>query len=116
MKNAPSWIKKLLSDDYADDVKRAAFLALTAVHIVSLFLLMYFKIEIANKDLVKSVIDWNGWLIIATGGLVAAAPAISKWIPGGPKNIVSQSVEEQTIKVEEATTTIEKKDEPLKES
>jgi hypothetical protein len=113
MEKAPSWLKKLLSEDYADDVKRAVFLALALVHIVSLFLLMYIKIEIANKDLVHDCLDWNGWLVVATGGLVMAGPAFAKWIPGGPKNVVSQDVDKQTIQVDQAT--IAKKDEPLKE-
>lgn len=91
------WLDKLLSSDGEQSTKRVVFIALTLVHIISLFLLMYFKIEIANKSLVEQCLDWNSWLIIATGGLVGLEPVLSKWRPGGPKNIVQQDVKEQTV-------------------
>lgn len=104
------WFDKLFSgDELSVNAKIFAFLILVFVHIVSLFLLMYFKIEIANKSLVSSVLDWNAWLIIATGGLAGLTPALEKWKPGGIKNVVNQDVENQTVVTDEESVTVKKK-------
>lgn len=95
-----TWFKKLIDVTASESPKSLVFLVLTLVHIVALFLIMYIPVEIANKALLADILDWNSWLIIATGGLVGLEPVLSKWRPGGPKNIVNQDVEKQTVVTE----------------
>lgn len=70
---------------------------LVAVLIIALFLLMYFKIEVANKALVQSILDNIFWLILIFGGFITAELLIAKWKGGTPTNIVNQDVQQQTV-------------------
>lgn len=92
-----NWFQKLFGPDTEVSTKRVVMIVLVAVLVVSLFLLMYFKIEVANKDLVKGIIDDIFWLILVFGGYISAEPLLQKWNIGGPKTVVSQDVEKQTV-------------------
>lgn len=92
-----TWFKKLIDATASESPKSLVFLVLTLVHIVALFLIMYIPVEIKNRDLLADILDWNAWLIVATGGLVGLEPVLAKWRPGGPKNVVTQDVKEQTV-------------------
>lgn len=101
-----SFIKNILSADNESSSKRLVCIVLVIVKVVALFLLMYIKIELANKDLVRAIIDNVFWLILIFGGFIAAEPVLSKWKPGGVKNVVQQDIEQQTViaSEEEVTT------------
>lgn len=92
-----SWIKKLFGPDTEVSTKRTVMVILVVVQIVALFLLMYFKIEVANKDLVKGIIENFFWLTLVFGGFITAEPLLQKWNIGGPKNVISQDIEKQTV-------------------
>lgn len=95
-----SWIKKLLGPDSEVSTKRVVMVVLVMVQIVALFLLMYFKIEIANKDLVNGIIQNFFWLTLVFGGFISAEPLLQKWNIGGPKTVVTQDVDKQTVNVD----------------
>lgn len=92
-----TWLNKLFGPDTEVSTKRVVMIVLVAVQIAALFLLMYFKIEIANKDLVKSVLENFFWLTLIFGGYVSAEPLLQKWKIGGPTTVVTQDVDKQTV-------------------
>lgn len=91
------FLKHLFSTENEASSKRFICILLVIVQIVVLFLLMYIKIELANKELVGDVLENMFWLTLIFGGFIAAEPALAKWKLGGPKNIVQQDVKEQTV-------------------
>lgn len=91
------WFKKLFSSDNEASTKRFICVVLVAVLVIALFLLMYFRIEIANKSLVESILHDIFWLILIFGGFITSELLIAKWKGGTPKNIVQQDVQEQTV-------------------
>ena len=100
-----NWLKKILSSEYEASSKRFIAIILVAVKIIALFLLMYFKIEIANREIVSGILDNIFWLILVFGGFIAAEPVLNKWKPGGPKNVVTQDVQNQTVNNDTEGTT-----------
>jgi TRAP-type mannitol/chloroaromatic compound transport system permease small subunit len=63
---------EFFSSAFEASSKRLAFLILVAVFIIQHFLLMYIKIEIANKELVKES-QWYLFLLICLlGGFITA--------------------------------------------
>lgn len=92
-----TWFKKLFSSDTEASTKRFICVLLVAVLVIALFLLMYFKIEIANATLVQSILDDIFWLILIFGGFITSELLIAKWKGGTPTNVVQQDVEKQTI-------------------
>jgi hypothetical protein len=92
-----SWLKKLFSSDTEASTKRFVMVVLVVVMIIAMFLLMYFKIEVANKDLVRAILENIFWLILIFGGFVTAEQFISKWKPSTGTSVVNQNVEEQTV-------------------
>lgn len=65
------WLTDFLSGDTDKSSKRLVFLIASAVFFIQHFLLMYFKIEIKNVDLVKSSQEYLFWIILTTAGLIA---------------------------------------------
>jgi Mn2+/Fe2+ NRAMP family transporter len=67
-----NWFSRFFSAEMQESSKRLAFIVLVVVFVVQFFLLMYIKIEIANKDLVKE----NQWylflLILILGGYIVS--------------------------------------------
>lgn len=92
-----NFFRKLFTSDAEASSKRFVCVILVCVHIIALFLLMYFRIEILNRDLVGNALHDNFWLILIFGGFIAAEPVLTKLRMGGPKNIVNQDVKEQTV-------------------
>lgn len=92
-----SWLKKLFGPDTEVSTKRFVMVVLLVVYIVSHFLTMYFKIEIANKTLVTNSQEGMFWLILVFGGFVTAEQFIQKWKGGVATNVVNQDVQNQTI-------------------
>jgi hypothetical protein len=74
-----TWLQKLFGSDTEVSTKRFVMVVLVIVYIVSHFLTMYFKIEIANKQLVTNSQEGMFWLIMIFGGFVTAEPLIAKW-------------------------------------
>lgn len=72
MNNQPSWFARFFSTEFSESSKRLILIVLVFVYIVQYFLLMYIKVEIANKDLVKQNQWYLFWLILVFGGFVAA--------------------------------------------
>lgn len=104
-----SWIKKLFGPDTEVSTKRFVMVILVMVYIISHFLTMYFKIEIANKTLVTNSQDGMFWLILVFGGYITGEALIAKWKGGGgPTNLVQQDVENQTIVADPKKTTVKK--------
>jgi LytS/YehU family sensor histidine kinase len=68
---------KFFSSDFEASSKRLAFLVLVAVFIIITFLLMYIKVEIANKDLLKEQL-WYLFLLICIIGTYISA----EWLQG----------------------------------
>jgi hypothetical protein len=99
-----TWLKRILSSENELSSKRFIAFTLVLVKIISLFLLMYFKIEIANRELVSGILDNMFWLILIFGGFIAAEPMLKHVKLGGPKNIVTQDVTNQTVINEPADT------------
>lgn len=105
-----SWIKKLFGPDTEVSTKRFVMVILVMVYIISHFLTMYFKIEIANKTLVTNSQDGMFWLILAFGGFITGEALIAKWKGGGgPTNVINQDVQEQTVVAAQKATAIKKK-------
>ena len=92
-----NWLKKLFSSDTEASTKRFVCVVLVTVLIIALFLLMYFKIEIANAALVQSILNDIFWLILIFGGFITSELLIAKWKGGTPTNVVNQDVKEQTV-------------------
>jgi hypothetical protein len=92
-----TWLKKLFGPDTEVSTKRVVMIVLVLVQIIAVFLLMYFKIEVANKGLVSDILQNFFWLTLIFGGYVSAEPLLQKWNIGGPKTVVSQDVEKQTV-------------------
>jgi hypothetical protein len=92
-----TWLTKLFGPDTEVSTKRVVMVTLVVVQVVCLFLLMYFKIEIANKGLVEGILENLFWLTLVFGGFISAEPLLQKWNLGGPKNVVNQDVQEQTV-------------------
>ena len=107
-----SWLNKLLSAENEASTKRFVALVLVVVYVISHFLLMYIKIEIANKDLVSQSMDGVKFMILIFGGFIVAeqliAGYVGKWKAqgeaevkraemGAPHTSVQQNVKEQTI-------------------
>jgi hypothetical protein len=93
-----------LSEGNAASSKRLICCALVVVYIVQHFLIMYVKVEIPNKDLVAASQDGIKWLILAFGGFIALPGILEKMNLGGPKNVVQQDVEKQTVINDTSTT------------
>lgn len=107
-----TWFKKLISSEFEASSKRFIAIVLVLVKIVALFLLMYFKIEIANRGLVEGILENMFWLILIFGGFIAAEPVLNKMKLGGPANVITQDVQQQTVVSDQAdvtTTTVKKK-------
>jgi hypothetical protein len=102
-----NWFTKVLSSEFEASSKRLAFLMLIVVQIISHFLIMYIKIQIANRELVEQTLDNMFWLSLVFGGYIAAEPLLKRAQIGGAKTVVNQEVQEQTIMNEanETTTT-----------
>lgn len=98
-----SYFKKFFGAYTEASSKRLVCLVLVAVQIIALFLLMYLKMEVANRDLVSGLLESNKWLIMAFGGLIALEPALQKMKIGGPANVVNQDVQEQNIKADDVS-------------
>lgn len=98
-----TWLKKLFGPDTEVSTKRFVMVVLLVVYIVSHFLTMYFKIEIANKQLVTASQEGMFWLILVFGGFVTAEQFIQKWKGGVPNQVVNQDVEQQTMVVAKKT-------------
>jgi hypothetical protein len=105
---------QFFSSDFEASSKRLIAIVLVAVDIVITFLLMYIKIEIANKDLVGKQLDNMFWLIMVFGAFIAgegvlsffkgkvqvqAAADVEKAKTGTPQNVVNQNVDEQNVTV-----------------
>jgi hypothetical protein len=98
-----TWLQKLFGSDTEVSTKRFVMVVLVIVYIVSHFLTMYFKIEIANKQLVTNSQEGMFWLIMIFGGFVTAEPLIAKWKGGTATNVVNQDVQQQTVVVDPKT-------------
>jgi|SRR3954468_6605234 hypothetical protein len=94
-----SWFKKLFSSDTEASTKRFVCIVLVMVLVVALFLLMYFKIEVANKALVESILHDIFWLILIFGGFITSEQFINKWKGGTPSNVIQQDVQNQNVTV-----------------
>jgi hypothetical protein len=92
-----NWFTKVLSSEFEASSKRLAFLMLIVVQIISHFLIMYIKIQIANKELVEQALDNMFWLALVFGGYIAAEPLLKRAQIGGAKTVVNQDVQEQTV-------------------
>lgn len=92
-----SWFKKLFSSDAEASVKRFVCVILVIVLVAALFLLMYFKIEVANKDLVKGILGDIFWLILIFGGFITSEQWINKWKGGTATNVINQDVQQQNV-------------------
>lgn len=68
----PSWFSKFFSADFGESSKRLILIALVSVFVVSHFLLMYIKVEIANRQLVEESQWYLFLLIVIFGGYVSA--------------------------------------------
>jgi hypothetical protein len=66
-----SWFSRFFSAEFAESSKRMTLLVLVAVFVIQFFLIMYIKVEIANKDLVKNNIYYLVVLIGVFGGFVS---------------------------------------------
>lgn len=99
------WLKKLFSSDTEASTKRFVCVVLVAVLVIALFLLMYFKIQVANQELVKGVLNDIFWLILIFGGFITSELLIAKWKGGTPTNVVQQDVEKQTVIVDDKNKT-----------
>jgi hypothetical protein len=91
------FFKKLFSSDTEASTKRFICVLLVAVLVIALFLLMYFKIEIANAALVQSILNDIFWLILIFGGFITSELLIAKWKGGTPTTLVNQDVNKQTV-------------------
>lgn len=89
-----------LSENNAASSKRLICFGLAVVYAIAFFLMMYLKVEIANKELVAKGQDGLFWLILVFGGYVALPGILDKMNLGGPKTVVSQDVAKQTVNVE----------------
>jgi hypothetical protein len=74
-------LKDFLSEGNAASSKRLIAFGLAVAYLVQHFLLMYIKIEIANKDLVASSQEGIKWLCLCFGGFIALPEIVSKWNP-----------------------------------
>lgn len=104
-----TYLKKLFSNDAEASSKRFVCIVLVIVQIVALFLTMYIKTEISNRQIVLELLQNMFWLCLIFGGFIAAEPVLQRLKLGGPKNVVYQDVDKQTV------NTDQKKTEPLQE-
>jgi thiol:disulfide interchange protein len=92
-----SWLKKLFGPDTEVSTKRFVMVVLVTVLVIALFLLMYFKIEVANKVLVENILHDVFWLILIFGGFITSEQFINKWKGGSADTIVNQDVQQQIV-------------------
>jgi NADH:ubiquinone oxidoreductase subunit 6 (subunit J) len=71
MDKKPSWFARFFNSEFSESSKRLILITLVFVFIIQVFLLMYIKVEIANKDLVKSGQYYLVLLIAIFGGFVS---------------------------------------------
>jgi hypothetical protein len=115
------FITKLLGPDDVSS-KRLILLLMVVTYLISHFLLMYIKIQIANKDLVSQSMDGLKWMIIGFGGLVIGEPlvkgaralwtargeaAVKRAETGTPENTVQQNVTNQNVSADGSKNKIE---------
>lgn len=104
---------KLISSAENESSKRFIALVLVLNYIVSHYLLMYLKIQIANQKLVEQTLDGVEFMAIVFGGLIvgdkivdfyktkaraSGAAEMRRAEMGVPENIVSQEVQNQNIR------------------
>lgn len=103
-----TWLKKLFGPDSEVSTKRFVMVVLVIVYIISHFLTMYFKIEIANKQLVTNSQQGMFWLIGMFGGFITGEALINKWKGGSPSTVVQQDVNTQNVVADSKTVTKKK--------
>jgi hypothetical protein len=72
-------LQDFLSEGNAASSKRLIAFGLAIAYLVQHFLLMYIKIEIANKDLVQTSQEGIKWLCLCFGGFIALPEIMAKW-------------------------------------
>lgn len=68
-----------LSEGNAASSKRLIAFGFAVAYLVSHFLEMYIKVEIANKELVQNSQEGIKWLCLCFGGFIALPEIMSKW-------------------------------------